>query len=339
MKPTDFAYHLANFLTKYLPGTMGLSPNTIMSYRDTFCLLLEFCRSNEKKPAEKITLNDLEKKLVEKYLEWIEKARNCMTSTRNVRLAAIHAFCRYLQMEFPDFIYQAQQILAIPVKRAKKPAVEYISLDAMKYLLERPDTNTKTGRRDLVMLSLLYDSGARVQELADLKVLDVRVTDPATVKLTGKGRKSRVVPLMRPMATLLEQYLEENDFTDPYARDYPLFQNRSKGKLTREGITYTVKRYAKEAINKAPELFPDKLSPHCFRHSKAVHLLQSGVNLIYIRDFLGHVDIQTTEIYARIDGEMKRKALEKSTNKTVLDRLPEWQKNSGLMTWLKKLGK
>lgn len=339
MKPTDFAYYLANFLSKYLPGTMGLSPNTIMSYRDTFCLLLEFCRSLENKPVEKITLDDLNKKLVEKYLEWIEKKRNCLISTRNVRLAAIHSFCRYLQMEFPDFIYQAQQILSIPVKKAKKPVVEYISLDAMKYLLERPDRNTKTGRRDLVLLSLLYDSGARVQELADLKVLDVRVDEPATVRLTGKGRKSRIVPLMRPMATLLKQYLEESNFTEPYAKGYPLFQNRSKGKLTREGITYTVKKYAAKAINKAPELFPDKLSPHCFRHSKAVHLLQSGVNLIYIRDFLGHVDIQTTEIYAKIDGEMKRKALEKATSKIISDRLPEWQVDSGLMNWLKKLGK
>lgn len=339
MKPTDFAYYLTDFLSKYLPGTMGLSPNTIMSYRDAFSLLLEFCRGQEKKTAEKFTLADLNSALVGRYLEWIEKVRNCTTSTRNVRLSAIHAFCRYLQIEFPDYIYQSQQILAIPVKKAKKTCIEYVSLDAMKFLLERPDRKTIEGRRDMVLLSLLYDSAARVQELADLKVIDVRVIEPATVKLTGKGRKSRIVPLMKPMARLLEQYLEENDFTEPYARDYPLFQNRSKGKLTREGIAYIVTKYAGEAINKVPGLFPNKLSPHCFRHSKAVHLLQSGVNLIYIRDFLGHVDIQTTEIYARIDGEMKRKALEKSTSIAVPEKLPEWQKNSGLMSWLKKLGK
>ncbi|CAM4425868.1 site-specific integrase [Paenibacillus alkaliterrae] len=339
MKPTDFAYHLTSFLSRYMPGTMGLSPNTIMSYRDTFHLLLEFCCEQKKIAAEKMTLGDLNKKLVEEYLDWIEKKRNCKASTRNVRLAAIHAFCRYLQIEFPDYIYPAQQILAIPVKKAKKATVEYMTLDAMKYLLETPDSKTKEGRRDLVLLSLLYDSGARVQELADLRVSDVRVAKPATVKLTGKGRKSRIVPLMKPMATLLEQYLIENGWTDPCARDYPLFQNRSKSKLTREGISYIVKKYADEAIQKAPELFPDKLSPHCYRHSKAVHLLQSGVNLIYIRDFLGHVDIQTTEIYARIDGEMKRKALEKSTNNVVSDKLPEWQSNAGLMNWLKGLGK
>lgn len=201
----------------------------------------------------------------------------------------------------------------------------------MKYLLGRPVNKTKEGRRDLVLLSLMYDSGARVQEIADLKVSDVRATEPATVKLTGKGNKSRIVPLMRPMAQLLKQYLDENGWAEPYARDYPLFQNRANSKLTREGIAYIVKKYAAEAIKTAPQLFPDRFSPHCFRHSKAVHLLQSGVNLIYIRDFLGYVDIQTTEIYARIDGEMKRKALEKSMNHTVTDELPEWQRNTGLM--------
>lgn len=339
VKPTNFAYYLTNFLSKYLSGTMGLSSNTIMSYRDTFSLFLEFCNEQKKISAEKITLEKLNRELVEEYLDWIEKTRKCKTSTRNVRMAAIHAFCRYLQMEFPDYIYPAQQILAIPVKKAKKTSIEYITLDAMKYLLERPDRKTKTGRRDMVLLSLLYDSGARVQELADLKVSDARVTEPATVKLTGKGRKSRIVPLMEPMTKLLEQYLIENELTEPYSRDYPLFQNRSKSKLTREGIAYIVKKYANEAIQQAPELFPDKLSPHCYRHSKAVHLLQSGVDLIYIRDFLGHVDIQTTEIYAKIDGEKKRKALEKSTNNVVSDTLPEWQSNAGLMNWLKNLGR
>ncbi len=339
MKPTDFAYYLTAFLSKHLPGTLGLSPNTIMSYRDTFHLLLEFYSGHKKRSADKLTLGELNKLMIEEFLEWLEKIRHCKTSTRNVRLAAIHAFCRYLQIEFPDYIYSAQQILAIPIKKTKNVTVEYMTLDAMKYLLGRPASKTKGGRRDLILLSLLYDSGARVQEIADLKVSDVRTTEPATVKLTGKGNKSRIVPLMKPMAQLLKQYLAENAWTEPHTRDYPLFQNRSKGKLTREGIAYIVKKYAAEARTTAPELFPDKLSPHCFRHSKAIHLLQSGVNLIYIRDFLGHVDIQTTEIYARIDGEMKRKALEKSANQTVTDKLPEWQNNAGLMNWLKSLGK
>lgn len=338
MKPTDFAYYLTNFLSKYLPGTAGLSPNTIMSYRDTFSLFLDFCSRDKKIKPEKFSLNTLNRKLVEEYLDWLEKTRNCVVSTRNVRLSALHSFCKYLQMEFPDYIHPAQEILSIPMKRAKKTSVEYISLEAMKFLLERPDVMTQNGRKDMVLLSLLYDSGARVQELADLKVGDIRVASPSTVKLTGKGNRTRIVPLMKPMSELLRQYLKDNNLTEPYTFDYPLFCNRSKNMLTRAGIAYIVKKYAAIAIKKAPELFPDKLSPHCFRHSKSIHLLQSGVNLIYIRDFLGHVDVQTTEIYARIDGEMKRKALEKCSNITVSDTMPEWQSNAGLMIWLKNIG-
>jgi site-specific recombinase XerD len=339
MKPTDFAYYLTEFLSKHLPGTVGLSPNTIMSYRDTFSIFLEFCSKHKKTAPEKFSLNNLYRKLIEEYLQWLEKTRNCIASTRNVRLAAFHSFCRYLQMEFPDYIHRAQQILSIPMKRTKRVSVEYITLDAMKLLLEMPDKTTREGRKDMILLSLLYDSGARVQELADLKVGDIRTVSPPTAKLTGKGGKSRIVPLMKPMADLLKQYLRENNLREPYTFDYPLFSNRSRNKLTRAGIAYIVKKYADEAIKEAPQLFPDKLSPHSFRHSKAMHLLQSGVNLVYIRDFLGHVDIQTTEIYARIDSEMKRKALEKSSSKVVSDKLPEWQNNAGLMNWLKSLGK
>ena len=339
MKPTDFAYYLTNFLSKYLPGIIGLSPNTIMSYRDTFKVFLEFCSENKKIKPEKFSLDNLNRMLVEEFLEWLEKNRKCIISTRNVRLSAFHSFCRYLQTEFPDYIHWAQQILSIPMKRTKKISVEYISLDAMKLLLERPDKLTKEGRRDMVLLSLLYDSGARVQELADIKVGDIRTSFPSTVKLTGKGNKTRIVPLMKPMADLLKQYLKENNLTEPHTFDYPLFSNRSKGKLTRAGIAYIVNKYASEAIKLAPKLFPIKLSPHCFRHSKAVHLLQSGVNLVYIRDFLGHVDIQTTEIYARIDGEMKRKALEKSYSNIVSEKMPAWQTNAELMVWLNNLEK
>jgi len=339
MKPTDFAYYLTNFLSKYLPGIAGLSPNTIMSYRDTFSLFLDFCSDHKKIRPEKFSLNNLNRKLVEEYLTWIEKTRNCTASTRNVRLSAFHSFCRYLQMEFPDYIHPAQQILSIPMKRTKKASIEYITLQAMKLLLDTPDKSTKKGRRNMVLLSLLYDSGARVQELADLKVGDIRTAYPSTVRLTGKGNKRRIVPLMKPMTELLRQHLKENNLTEPDTFDYPLFCNRSKNKLTRAGIAYIVKKYTGEAMKNAPELFPHKLSPHCFRHSKSIHLLQSGIDLIYIRDFLGHVDVKTTEIYARIDGEMKRKALEKSSNNVVVQKMPEWQSNTGLMSWLKNIGK
>ena len=139
MKPTDFGYYLTDFLLKYLPGTVGLSSNTIMSYRDTFSVFLKFCLEQEKIKPEKFALDNLNRKLVEEYLKWLERTRHCIASTRNVRLAAFHSFCRYLQMEFPDYIHQAQQILSVPMKKTKKISVEYLTLDAMKLLLEKPD--------------------------------------------------------------------------------------------------------------------------------------------------------------------------------------------------------
>lgn len=339
MKPTNFAYYLTNFLSRYLPGILGLSQNTIMSYRDTFSLFLDYCSKNKNIKPEKVSLEHLDRKLIEEFLEWLEKTRKCIASTRNVRLAALHSFCRYLQMECPDFIHPAQQILSIPMKKKKKVSVDYITLEAIRFLLAKPDCCTKNGRRDMVLLSLLYDSGARIQELVDIKVRDIRTTYPSTVKLTGKGNKTRIVPLMKPMTELLKSYLKENHLLDPHTFDYPLFSNRSKNKLTRAGVAYVVKKYVTIAIKESPELFPQKVSPHCFRHSKAMHLLQSGVNLIYIRDFLGHVDIQTTEVYAKVDGEMKRKALEKNSHSIISDKMPAWQNDKQLMNWLKNLGK
>ncbi len=212
MKPTNFAYYLTNFLSKYLPGIAGLSPNTIMSYRDTFSLFLDFCSKQKKIKPEKFSLNNLNRKVVEEYLEWLEKTRNCIASTRNVRLAAFHSFCRYLQMEFPDYIHSAQQILSIPMKRTKKISVEYITLEAMKFLLEKPDKMTKGGRRNMVLLSLLYDSGARVQELADLKVGDIRTASPTTVKLTGKGNKKKDCSINETYVGVFNAIFEREQF-------------------------------------------------------------------------------------------------------------------------------
>ena len=209
----------------------------------------------------------------------------------------------------------------------------------MQHLLNMPDQNTRGGRRDLVLLSLIYDSGARVQEIADVHVADVRLHQPATVKLTGKGKKTRIVPLMEPMAKLLEQYLKDNKLHLPQCKEYPLFHNNQGSKLTRSGIAYILKKYFYEAKELYPDCFPDTISPHVLRHSKAMHLLQSGVNLIYIRDLLGHVNIQTTETYAKADSNMKRKALEGAYVGVVSDEMPEWQNNPDLLEWLQNLGK
>jgi integrase/recombinase XerD len=178
-----------------------------------------------------------------------------------------------------------------------------------------------------------------VQEIADVRVADVRLYHPATVKLTGKGNKTRIVPLMGPMVRLLDQYLKENRLNLPQCNEYPLFCNSEGKKLTRSGISYILKKYFRAAKKLFPECFTDTISPHVMRHSKAMHLLQSGVNLIYIRDLLGHVNIQTTEIYARADSSMKRKALEEAYTNVVSEDLPQWQQNADLLEWLQNLGR
>ncbi|OGJ87989.1 MAG: integrase [Candidatus Raymondbacteria bacterium RifOxyA12_full_50_37] len=338
MKPTDFAYSLTAYLSKHLPGQVGASSNTIQSYRDTFSLLIKYCFAEKHIPAEKLILGQLDKKMIESFLSWIEVKRKCSVSTRNQRLAAIHAFFKHLQSEKPHAIYQYQQILAIPIKKSEKKPIFYLTLDAIKKLLDMPDRKTIKGRRDLVMLSLLYDSGSRVQEIADLKVANIRLNHPATLKITGKGNKTRIVPLMEPMAKLVEQYLKENKLNLPQWNESPLFRNRGDNKLTRSGITYILQKYFNDAKRMFPNCFPNTVSPHVMRHSKAMHLLQSGVNLIYIRDLLGHTSIQTTEIYARTDSRMKRKALENAYPNIVADKLPEWQQNTGLLEWLQNLG-
>lgn len=338
MKPTNFAYHLTTYLSKYLPGKAGISRNTILSYRDTFSLLLRFCAEDKVMTIEKITLNTLTKDLIDEFLTWLETQRGCTASTRNQRLSAIHSFFRYLQLEEPSHIFMCQQILAIPIKRTARRAIHYLTVDAIKTILNAPDTTCVRGRRDLVLLSLMYDTGARVQEIADLLVADIRLENPPTIKLTGKGNRSRLVPLMTPTAKLLDQYLSEHDLKYAQYGSCHMFRNRSQTKLTRAGIAYILNKYVETARTLHPELIPKNVSPHCFRHSKAMHLLQSGVNLVYIRDFLGHATIKTTEMYARADSLMKRQALEKAYEITSPSELPVWQQNHALLKWLKELG-
>ena len=205
-------------------------------------------------------------------------------------------------------------------------------------LLSIPDKATKMGRRDCVLLSLLYDSGARAQELCDMVVSDLRLDSPSAIRMTGKGSKTRVVPLMPPMTALLHQYLREHGLEDPALGCCPLFTNHCGNKLGRKGVSYILDKYFQKAKTVRPELYPEIFSPHAMRHSKAMHLLESGVNLIYIRDILGHVDLKTTEIYARIDTEMKRRALESAAKGVASEALPAWQTDKSLLAWLKSLG-
>ncbi len=339
-KPTDFAYYLTKFLTHHLPAVIGGSPNTIFAYRDSFVLLIRYCSEVRGIDAQKLEISKFSRELIEGFLDWLEKGRGCSVSTRNQRLAAIHAFFKFLQLEEPTQLHLYQQILAIPRKRTAAPLISYLSKDGIEALLNAPDAKTISGRRDTVLLSLMYDSGARSQEMADLRVSGLRLAVPTTVKLTGKGGKGRIVPLMKPTAELLQQYFKEHRLEHPSKSAYPLFPNRSGQKLTRFGIRYILGKYVKQVQTSNPGLLPDMVFPHSIRHSRAVHLLQDGVELVYIRDLLGHSSIEVTEIYAKTDSLMKRKALEAAYEKGVLTPiLPSWQQDGELLAWLRNLGK
>jgi len=337
MKPTDFSYHLTNYLSRYLPGQRNASVNTIKSYRDTFSILLRYCRDVKKIPSEKFCLSHLKRALIEDFLTWIEQDRGCAISTRNQRLAAIHAFCKYLQYECPVSILTFQEILAIPIKKQPIQILGYLTLEGIRKILEQPDQSTRNGLRDLTLLALMYDTGARIQEIADICISDVRLTPPATIKLTGKGRKSRIVPLMQRTVIILQLYMERFCLSSSSTDTDPLFFNRGRERLTRSGIAYILAKYVEAARDVANEHIPIKVTPHTFRHSRAMHLLQSGVNLVYIRDLLGHTNIKTTEIYARADADMKRTALENASQSVLQKEAPIWQENGDLLKWLQSL--
>ena len=335
MKPTDFAYYLSAFFTKYLPAECGSSANTVSSYRDTFLLLFRYLRDEKGVRLERLELKDFRKDIVREFLEWIEAARGCSAATRNVRLTALHSFFRYLQFQCPDFLLEWQKILDIPMKKTERGTLTYMSLEGIKLLLQMPDRRTKSGRRDVALLSLMYDTGARVQEIADLTPSMVRLSAPMTIKLVGKGKRARIVPLMEKQADILLQYMNENNLVGANANLYPLFPGRKGEKLTRAGISYILGKYVAMARARDASLVPPKFSPHCLRHSKAMHLLQSGVNLVYIRDLLGHVSVQTTEIYARTDSRKKREAIEQAYTDVSPDIKPHWEGNPDLIEWLR----
>ncbi len=335
MKPTNFSIYLTDFLTHHLANQRNLSPNTISAYRDVFVLLLRFFRDEKGMRIEKLQLEQIDVKCVDAFLHYLEKNRHCTPRTLNQRLAILHAFFRYIQVEAPEYSLQCQRILAIPLRRFTRHEVGYLSKEYLAALLAQPNLEKQDGRRDSVLLSVLYDTGARVQELIDLTVGDVRLESPAQVRILGKGRKVRVVPLMDNTVNLLRNYLEENNLTLPEKFNYSLFRNHQGNKLTRVGVNYILQKYASKVREMYPQ-FKQKITPHTLRHTKGMHLLQGGVSLDVIRDFLGHVDIKTTEIYAKANLEMKRAAIEK-VSATPTPNIPSWKENKSLLEWLQSL--
>ena len=332
---TDLAVFLHRFLTAHLAGQRGCSPHTVASYRDTFKLLIVFFSDQRSVPPEKLTLDHIDNATITAFLDWLQASRKNSVSTRNQRLAAISSFYQWMQTQDPTRMACCQDILAIPAKRAPQPAVNHLTVEQTRLLLAQPDRSTRHGRRDATLLATLYDTGARVSELIDLTVGHIRLEPPALVALTGKGRKTRHVPLTDNTVTLLQAYLTEHGLGTDDHQNHPLFFNQRQGKLSRGGIAWLTSKYQTKTGD--PTLVNADITPHTLRHSKAMHLYDAGVPLPYIRDLLGHVDLSTTEIYARASTEAKRRALETAHTDIVTDDLPEWNQDPELLNWLNNL--
>lgn len=326
---------LSEYFIKYIPERSGYSDNTIKSYRDTFILLFRYQGEVVKQPVNKLSFEALNREYIESFLKWLEKQNNYSAASVNQRLAAIHSFCRFVILETPEYMGMCTSILSIKMKKLSAKPMEYLSVEAIKLLLSIPDMKYKDGRRDLALLALLYDSGARVQELADLIVGSIREKKPATVKLTGKGNKTRIIPIMPQTLEIVSSYMKNIPFKEDFSR--PLFFNKQGKRLTRAGISYILNKYITVARLKCPELFPKSVTPHTLRHSKAMHLLEGGVNLVYIRDFLGHTSVITTEIYAKSNPEIKRKAVENVSPRVLPKERYSANQKQDMVNWLKTI--
>ena len=334
----DLGKELESFFNRYLVAERGVSQHTIRSYRDAFVLLIEYFESVKKIKPERLSLEAFTKDNINGYLDWLE-IKGCSSTTRNIRCAAVKSFVRYLIYTDPAHMSQWQSVVSIKAKKSTKETIKYLTVEGMTKLLESIDLSTSRGRRDHTILSVLYYTGARAQELANLTPSSIRTSEPYLAELFGKGSKKRCVPLDEDIFNLISAYMREHGLDRPENNKHPLFYNTWGGKLTTAGLTYIIDKHVKPAKIAYPELFTGNISPHSFRHSRAMHLLQSGVSLIIIRDILGHVSIQTTEIYARVDSKLKRDAIAKAYNAVgkVEPAVTSWEKDPKLKAFLKGL--
>jgi site-specific recombinase XerD len=337
MAKTDIGTPIRGFFEQHLLSQRGLSSHTVLSYRDALKLFLEFVCRQHRKTSVGLTLEDLTADTVRGFLDHLERVRKNSVPTRNARLAAIHAFFNYLASIDPRHIAQAQTILAVPFKRHSRHVAQYLERDEVLKIFAGIDGRTLQGQRDDAMLRLFYNTGMRVQELVDLDVNHLRFSRPCSIRIFGKGRKERTCPLWKETIAAVKAYLEKRGVRLDDA--IPLFVNRDGKRLTRFGVRYIVARRVTDIANASPSLLVKKVTPHTLRHTTAMHLLQSNVDLNMIRSWLGHASIETTNGYVEIDLDMKRKTLQ-SSEKLIpakAQRGRSWRDDDKLLSWLAKL--
>jgi integrase/recombinase XerD len=294
------------FFCERLQAQRQMSPCTVAGYRDTFRLLLKFVQRETHRSPDKQRLQDLDAPLILRFLDHLEKERQNAPRTRNTRLAAIRSFMHYVAYQEPAAVAMTARVLAIPTKRYDRPLLDHLSRQEMCAILEAPSSSTWSGQRDRVLLRLLYNTGARVSEIVALSRADIRLGPPCLVQLHGKGRKQRAVPVWKSTAKELKLWLRSVR-DEP---DAPLFSNRFGDRLSRSGIEKRLRLTVQAAIPKCHSLRSRAISPHTFRHTTAMHLLENGVDITVIALWLGHESSATTHHYIELDLTMKQRALQ-----------------------------
>jgi len=323
-----------DYFTDHLPCLRGTSPHTIHSYRDSFVLLLRFLSARRNRPVAELDLADLDPPGILAFLSYLERERKNGVATRNVRLAAIHALFRFVASRNPEHLDLAQRVLGIPFKRAPQRAIDYLEYEEIDSILKAIDRSTPRGTRDYALLATMFNTGARVQEIADLRASDLQLSKPFQVRLFGKGRKERYCPLWPQTASVLRTFCKERNLD--LRSEVRLFVNHRHEPLTRFGIRHILARCLDRACQGTPNLRKKRLHPHSMRHSTAVALLKSGVDLSTISHLLGHASPTTTNRYARVDLEMKRQAIARVKPVPRQSRNP-WSKDHTVLDWLESL--
>lgn len=328
---TDFARLITGFLTDYLPLQRGYSSNTILSYRDALKLFVLFLTESKCMQLSSFTMANFTRDLVVEFLEWCRN-RGSSVSTANQRLAAIKSFAAYAQIERIEFIAPLQDIQSVKSRKSVGKEVSFLTVEQMSRLINKPDINIRNGLRHRTAMTLLYDSGCRVQELCDIQIGDINTGSNPTVKLHGKGNKYRTVVITDKTANLVQEYMIRQRRNALLSQ--PLIINRVGKAMSRDGIQYIIDKYTDE-LHAEDQSFPEHVHCHQFRHSKAMHMLAAGINIVYIRDFLGHEDISTTMVYSRADNRLKDAAINALAPKLTgeID-LPDWRNDQELLSFL-----
>jgi len=318
-----------DYFTDHLPRLRGTSPHTIHSYRDSIVLLLRFVSEQRKKPVAVLDLVDLDPSGILAFLSYLEHDRKNGVSTRNVRLSAIHAFFHFAASRNPEHLDLAQRVLGIPFKRAQQRTIDYLEYEEIDSILKAIDRTTLMGYRDYALVATMFNTGARVQEIADVRACDLQLTKPFQVRLFGKGKKERYCPLWSQTATVLRSLCRQRGLD--LRSEQRVFLNHRTDPLTRFGIRYILAKRIENAYENVPNLRKKRLHPHSIRHSTAVALLKSGVDLSVISHILGHASPTTTYRYAKIDLAMKRQAIAR------VKPVPPWSKDGTILDWLESL--